>query len=59
MPSMLKDSFIKPLSTVNVMVAHVSVASRKPKVELDSHAGTCIVVDSCLVIHDHKRPVNA
>ena len=40
------------------MVAHASVASSKPKVELDSHADTCVVGDNCLVIHDHNRPVN-
>ena len=40
------------------MVAHASVASSKPKVELDSHADTCEVGHNCLVIHDHKRPVN-
>ena len=40
------------------MVAHASVASSKPKVELDSHTETCVVGDNCLVIHDHNRPVN-
>ena len=57
-PSVLRDSHIKPLSTIQVMVAHASVASSKPKVELDSHADTCVVGDNCLVIHDHNRPVN-
>ena len=28
------------------------------KVELDSHADTCVVGDNCLVFHDHNRPVN-
>ena len=55
---MLRDSYIKPLSTVQVIVAHASVASSKPKIELGSHADTCVVVDNCLVIHDHSRPVN-
>ena len=55
---MMRDSYIKPLSTVQVMVAHASVAISKPKVELDSHAHTCIVGDNCLVIHDLNRPVN-
>ena len=40
------------------MVAHNSVASSKPKVELDSNADTFVVGDNCLVIHDCNRPVN-
>ena len=40
------------------MVTHASVASSKPKIELDSHANTCLVGDNCLVIHDYNRPVN-
>ena len=40
------------------MVDHASVASSKPKVELDSHADTCVVGDNCLIIHDLNRPVN-
>ena len=40
------------------MVAHASVASSKPKVELESHVDTCVVGDTCLFIHDHNRPVN-
>ena len=55
---MLRDSFVKPLSTICVTVAHASVASGKPKVESDSHADTCIFGDNCLVIYDHNRPVN-
>ena len=39
------------------MVAHASAASSKHKIELDSYAGTCIVCDNCLVIHDHNGPV--
>ena len=39
-------------------MAHASVASSKPKVELDSHADICVVGDNCLVIHDHNWPVN-
>ena len=39
-------------------MAHASVASSKPKVELDSHADTCVVGDKCLIIHDHNKPVN-
>ena len=35
-------SLLKPLSTIQVMVAHASIASSKPKVELDLHADTCI-----------------
>ena len=38
-------------------MAHASVACSKPKVELDSHADTCIVGDICLVILDHNRQV--
>ena len=51
-------NFIKPLVTIQVMVAHSSVTSSKPKVELDSHTYRCVVGDSCLVIHYHNRPVN-
>ena len=40
------------------MVAHASVASSKPKVELDSNADTCVVGDNCLVVHHLNRPVN-
>ena len=40
------------------MVAHGSVANRKPKAELDSHADTCVVDDDCAVIHYHDRLVN-
>ena len=40
------------------MVAHASVASSKPKIELDSHADTCVVGDNCLVIHNYNRLVN-
>ena len=57
-PSKLRDSHLKPLSSVEVMVAHASVVSSKFKVELDSHADTCVVVDNCLVFHGHNRPVN-
>ena len=41
---------------MQVMVTHASVASSKPKEELDSHADTCVVGDNCLVIQDHNRP---
>ena len=39
-------------------MAHASVARSKPKVELDSHADTCVVGDNCLVIHNHNRSAN-
>ena len=55
---MLKESFIKPLSTTHVTVVHASIASSKPKVELDSYADMCVVGDNYLVIHDDNRPVN-
>ena len=55
---MLRDSHIQPLTTVQVMVACASVASSKPKAELDSHADTCVVGDNCLIIHDYNKPVN-
>ena len=55
---MLRDSYVKPLSTINVTAAHASVVNSKPKEELDSHSDTCVVGDDCLVIHDHNRPVN-
>ena len=40
------------------MVAHASVASITPKVELDSLADMCVVGDNCFTIHDHNRPLN-
>ena len=39
-------------------MAYASVASIKPKVELDSHVDTIVVGDNSWVIHDHNRPVN-
>ena len=56
--SKLKQKFIKPLSTIQVIVTHSSVSSSKPKEELDLHADMSVVGDNCLVIHDHNRPVN-
>ena len=52
------NSFIKHLTTIHVAVAYASVASSKPKVELDLHADRCVVGDNCLIIHDHERQVN-
>ena len=40
------------------MVVNASVASSKPKVELDSHTDTCVVGDNCSVIHNHNKPFN-
>ena len=40
------------------LCAQNSLAVVKTKVELDSHADTCILCDHCLVVHDHTRPVN-
>ena len=61
-PSVLRNSYVKPLSTIQNMVAHASVSGFKPNVELHSHADTCVVndlvYDNCLVIHNHNRPVN-
>ena len=57
-PSVLRVSYVKPLSTVHVTAAHASVAKSKPKVELDSHAYKCVVGDNCLIIYDHDRLVN-
>ena len=45
--NVLRDSYVKPLSTVHVQLAHASVESSKSKVELDSHAHTCVVDDNC------------
>ena len=47
-----------PLNTLRAMVAHASIESSKPKVELDSHVDTCAVGDNCIVIHDHNKRVN-
>ena len=38
--------------------AHRSIAVVKTKIELDSHANTCVVGDHCLIVNDHIRPVN-
>ena len=43
---------------MQVMIAHASVASIKPKVEFDSHSDMCVLGDNCLVIHNHNRPGN-
>ena len=55
-PSKLRDNLIKPLTTICLMLSHASVASRKPKVELDSHADTYVFGDNFL--HNHNRPVH-
>ena len=55
---MLRDSYAQPLSIIQVMVVHASVASSKPKIVLDSHADMCVDGDNCLVINDHNKPVN-
>ena len=39
-------------------MVHASVASSKPKVELDSHVNTCVVGENCLAVHDQNRPVD-
>ena len=52
--SVLRNSYVKLLNTIHNMVAHPSVASCKPKVELDSHTDMCVVGDNYLVIHDHN-----
>ena len=38
--------------------AHTSIAVVETKIELDTHAGTCVVGEHCLIVHDHNRPVN-
>ena len=39
-------------------MAQDSVRSSKPKIELDSHADTCVVGENFSIIHVHNRPVN-
>ena len=39
-------------------MAHASIASSKPNVELDLQADTYVDGDNHLVTHDHNRPVN-
>ena len=51
-PRVLRDSYVKPLRIICVIVAHALVASSKRKVEFDSHADTCVIGDKCLVIQD-------
>ena len=57
-PNKLRDSLIKPLNTIQVIVAHAVVVRSKCKVPLGSHADTCLVGDSYLVLHDHNRSVD-
>ena len=45
------------VQTVQLCVQN-SLAVVKTKMELDSHADTCVVGDHCLVVHDHNIPVN-
>ena len=40
------------------LIAHTSLTVVKTKIELDSHADTCILGDNCLIVHNHNRPVN-
>ena len=40
---MLRDSYVRPLRTICITVTHVSVASSKPKLELDSQADMSVV----------------
>ena len=40
------------------LCAQNSLTVIKTKIELDSHADTCVVGDHFIVVHDHKRPVN-
>ena len=56
LPSELR-SFIKPLTNIQIMMAHAPVATSKSRVDLDSNIDTCEVHDNCLVIHDHNRQV--
>ena len=58
-PNALRDSHIQLLTTIWIRVAHASVAISNPKVELESHADTCVVGDNCLVIHNYNWQVNA
>ena len=37
---------------------HTSLAVVETKIELNSHADTCVVGDHCLILHDHNRPLN-
>ena len=55
---MLRASYVQPLTTLRITLTHASVASSKPKVELNSLADTCLVSNICLVILHHNRPVN-
>ena len=45
------------VQTVNLS-AFTSLAVVKTKIELHSHADTCVVGDHCLIVHGHNRPVN-
>ena len=47
-PNALKERLIMPLTTIQIIVVHALVASSKSKVELDSHADTCVIDDYCL-----------
>ena len=38
--------------------AQKNLSAVETKIELDSHADTCVVGEQCLVIHDDNGPVN-
>ena len=40
------------------MSAHISITVVKTKIELDSHADTCVLGDRGLIVNDCIRPVN-
>ena len=38
--------------------AYISLPAVETKIELDTHADTCVVGDHCLIVHDHNKPVS-
>ena len=50
------------VSCANVSTVHLSaqksLAVVKSKIELDSHADTCVLNDQCLIVHNHNTPVS-
>ena len=40
------------------LVAKTSIIVVKTKIEVDSHADTCVVGDNCQIVDNHNKPVN-
>ena len=52
------DIKVDMVRTIGFKVSNSSINSDITRLELDSHAGTTILVKGCLVVHDFYRTVN-